>query len=387
MVKKYFIQVYGCQANKSDAERMAALFEEEGWVETNKWQDCDRLAVVTCSIRERAEQRVRAFLLKVDAYFAQEQRKSGKKKPEIVFSGCMIHHGEEHLKTILPMIDQIVPSNQMAFLKKAKRSDKKHAFVPISVGCNSFCTYCIVPYARGREKSRSLADIMEEVRALAESGYGEITLIGQNVNSWGLEKMGISSRKMLLRGAIKREDLPSNQSQYLDHDGMPPFVELLRAIAALEPIKIIRFVSSNPWDFHDELIAEIARNQKIDRYVHLPVQSGSNSVLYRMNRGYTREDYLKVVKKLRQAVPDVVLGTDIIVGFPGESDSEFEDTVDLAKQADWHVGFVNIYSPRPGTAAEKLYRDDIPHAVKKKRWQILDKMINKDHLKERPKVV
>lgn len=383
MAKKYFIQIYGCQANKSDAERMAALFEEQGLIEADSWQNCDQLAIVTCSVRERAEQRVRAFLLKVDKYFKEEN----KSKPKIIFSGCMIHHGEEHLRKILPMIDEVIPSNQMAFLKKAKRSDKKHAFVPVSVGCNSFCTYCIVPYARGREKSRSMMDILTEIDELANTGYSEITLIGQNVNSWGLEKMGISSRKMLLRGDVRREDLPSNQSQYLDHDGVPPFVELLRAISAYSEIKIIRFMSSNPWDFHDELIAEIARNPKLDRYIHLPVQSGSNSVLYRMNRGYTREDYLQVITKLRQAVPEVVLGTDLIVGFPGESEEEFADTVELAKQANWHVGFVNIYSSRPGTAAEKFYRDDIPHAIKKKRWQILDQIINKDHLKERPRVV
>lgn len=383
MSKKYFIKVYGCQANKSDAERMAALFEEEGLIESNSWQDCDKLAVVTCSVRERAEQRVRAFLLKIAKYY-QDQKKT---KPEIIFSGCMIHHGQEHLKKILPMIDQIIPTNQMAFLKKAKRKDKSHAFVPISVGCNSFCTYCIVPYARGREKSRPFSDIMEEVNGLVREGYQEITLIGQNVNSWGLEKIGVANRKMKLHSALKRENLPSNQSQYSTPSGTLPFVELIRAVSQFSEIKTLRFMSSNPWDFHDQLIEEIANNHKLDRFIHLPVQSGSNSVLYRMNRGYSREDYLNIVKKLRQAAPDVILGTDIIVGFPGETEEEFADTVDLAKQVDWHVGFVNIYSPRPGTSANQLYRDDIPHAVKKRRWQILDELINKKNLKQRPKVV
>jgi tRNA-2-methylthio-N6-dimethylallyladenosine synthase len=383
MSKKYYIKVYGCQANKSDAERMAALFEEESFIESDTWQDCQKLAVVTCSVRERAEQRARAFLLKVAKYY-QDKHKA---KPEIIFSGCMIHHGQEYLKKILPMIDQIIPSNQMAFLKKAKRKDKLHAFVPISVGCNSFCTYCIVPYARGREKSRPFSDIMEEVSDLVKQGYQEITLIGQNVNSWGLEKVGVANRKKLLRSALKRENLPSNQSQYSTPTGIPPFVELIRTISQIKEIKILRFMSSNPWDFHDQLIEEIANNPKLDRFIHLPVQSGSNSVLYRMNRGYSREDYLNLVKKLRQAAPDVILGTDLIVGFPGETEEEFADTVDLAKQVDWHVGFVNIYSPRPGTSAERLYPDDIPHAVKKRRWQILDQLINKKNLNQRPKVV
>ncbi len=383
MQKKFFIQIYGCQANKSDAERLTAMYLDNGFIEAENWQDCSELILVTCSIRERAEDRVRSFLHKVMNYYQEEE----KPVPKVVFSGCMLHHGVERLRKMLPMIDEFMPTNKMAFAKRAERKDKRHAFVPVSTGCNSFCTYCIVPFARGREASRSFEDIMEEVTGLAKDGYSEITLIGQNVNSWGLEKVGISARKMMLRGTLSREDLPSNQSQYLDVTGTPPFVKLIQAISRFETIKTIRFLSSNPWDFHDELIEEIASNPKIDRFIHLPIQSGSNSVLHRMNRGYTREDYLLVVKKLREKIPDLVLGTDIIVGFPEETDEEFEDTVDLAKKVGWHVGFVNMYSPRPGTMAEQIYKDDVPYLVKKARWDILDQIINKDHLKERPKVV
>lgn len=383
MVKTFFIQIYGCQANKSDAERLAAKYVNQGYVEAEDWQHCDELILVTCSIRERAEDRVRAFLHKVMDYYQEAE----KTPPKVIFSGCMLHHGVERLRQMLPMIDEFVPTNKMAFAKKAVRKDKQHAFVPISTGCNSFCTYCIVPFARGREESRSLEDIIQEVAQLSQEGYREITLIGQNVNSWGLEKVGISARKMLLRGDLKREDLPTNQSQYLSVTGTPPFVELLRAVSRFENIKTIRFLSSNPWDFHDELIEEIACNPKIDRFIHLPVQSGSNSVLHRMNRGYTREDYLLLIKKLRAKVQGLVLGTDIIVGFPGETEAEFQATVDLAKQVDWHVAFVNLYSPRPGTVASKLYQDDVPHQVKKARWNILDELINKKHLKNRPRVV
>lgn len=381
--KSFFIQIYGCQANKSDAERLTALYLDNGFVQAEDWQNCDELILVTCSVRERAEDRVRAFLHKIMSYYQEQDRRP----PKVVFSGCMLHHGVAKLRKMLPMVDEFVPTNKMAFAKRAVRSDKNHAFVPISTGCNSFCTFCIVPFARGREVSRSMADILEEIAALAQQGYSEITLLGQNVNSWGLEKMGISARKMMLRGDIDRENLPSNQSQYLSVTGVSPFVELLQAVSRFEPIKKIRFMSSNPWDFHDELIAEIAHNPKLDRFIHLPVQSGSNSVLKRMNRGYTREDYLRVVTALRQAVPEVVLGTDLIVGFPGETEEEFQDTVKLARETNWHVGFVNIYSPRPGTLAEQLYPDDIPHNVKKERWDILDEIINKKYLHERPKVV
>ena len=192
---------------------------------------------------------------------------------------------------------------------------------------------------------------------------------------------------MMEHQEFTREDLPSNQSQYLTPEGIPPFVKLLRAVTAFDEIVKVRFMSSNPWDFHEELIAEVGKNKKIDRYVHLPVQSGSDAVLYRMNRGYTRQQYLDIVTKLRTADPEIVIGTDIIVGFPGETDEEFADTVDLAKQVDWKVGFVAMYSPRPGTASWKLYADDIPHKVKKKRWEILDQIINKDNLQERPIVV
>jgi len=235
-----------------------------------------------------------------------------------------------------------------------------------------------------------MESILEEVERLVGQGYEEITLLGMNVNSWGLEKLGIGFRKLLMESQdFKREDLPDNQTQYLNVTETPPFVQLLRVISAFDQIKKIRFMTSNPWDFHDELIAEIGNNKKIDRYVHLPIQSGSNTMLYRMNRGYTRERYLEVATKLRAADPEITLGTDIIVGFPGETEEEFQDTVSLAKAVDWKIAFVAIYSPRPGTAAWRIYPDDIPHAEKKRRYDLLDELINKSNLRDgnRPVVV
>src|SRR5258708_4523586 len=192
---------------------------------------------------------------------------------------------------------------------------------------------------------------------------------------------------MMERSDFTREDLPDNQSQYLTPTDTPPFVRLIQAISAFPQIEKIRFLTSNPWDFHDELIAEIAKNKKIDRFIHLPVQSGSDKVLYRMNRGYTRGRYMDIVRKLRAADPQITIGTDIIVGFPNETDEEFQDTVSLAKEVDWKICFVAMYSPRPGTASWRIYPDNIPHKVKKERWEILDQIINKDNLSVRPKVV
>lgn len=380
----YFIHTFGCQSNKSDSERIAADYEARGYGEADDWRTCDELVVNTCAIRQKAEDRARGFLHNVTVYFHE----AGRPRPKIILTGCMTHHGHEALYEMIPVIDEILPINEVGFNAGAVRKDKTHAWVPISTGCNSFCTFCIVPYSRGREKSRSFAEIMTEIEDLVRRGYTEVTLLGMNVNSWGLEKLGIGFRKLMMnRPDYTRDDLPDNQSQYLKSSETPPFVKLLQAISKFKQIKTIRFMTSNPWDFHDELIEEIGRNQKIDRFVHLPVQSGSNSVLYRMNRGYTRERYLEVVRKLRAADPAIVIGTDIIVGFPGETDAEFQETVTLAKAVDWKVGFVAMYSPRPGTASWRIYPDDIPHTVKKQRWEELDLIINKRNLGIRPVVV
>lgn len=380
----YYIHTFGCQSNKSDSERIAGDYAARGYTEAVDWRTCDELIVNTCAIRQRAEDKAKGFLHNVVTYFHD----LGKKRPKILLTGCMTHHGSEKLYAMLPAVDEILPINEVGFNSAAIRKDTTHAWIPISTGCNSFCTYCIVPYSRGREQSRPLEAIITEVEDLVQKGYQEITLLGMNVNSWGLEKLGIGFRKLLMeKKDFTREDLPTNQSQYLPPEGVPPFVQLLRAISKFEAIKKIRFMTSNPWDFHDELIAEIGSNKKIDRYVHLPIQSGSNTVLYRMNRGYTKERYLEVVEKLRAADHEIVIGTDIIVGFPGETEAEFEETVELAKKIDWKIGFVAQYSPRPGTASWRIYPDEISHAEKKRRWEVLDQIINKNNFADRPYVV
>ena len=380
----YFIKTFGCQANKSDSERIAGDYQARGFSQSQTWQTATEIVINTCSVRQRAEDRVKGFLLNVEKYFTYgvEPRRP---LPKIILTGCMIHHGAKNLKKDLPLIDEVLPIGEVGFNSPAVRVDKTHAFIPISSGCNSFCTFCIVPYSRGREKSRPAADILAEVEGLARDGYTEITILGQNVNSYGLEKAGIGYRKLLMsRVGFSVSDIPSNQSQYFPFDGVPPFVSLVRQISLIRQITKINFMTSNPWDFADELIAEIAANPKISRFVHLPVQSGSDRILSLMNRGYTSADYLTLINKIKKAIPDVTFGTDIIVGFPGETDADFEQTVDLVKKVDFQVAFVAQYSPRPGTAAWRIYPDDVPARIKKQRWLILDKIINQLNLKNRP---
>lgn len=394
-MKRYFIKTFGCQANKSDSERIAGDYQARGFSPSDTWQAADEIVINTCSVRQRAEDRVKGFLLNVEKHFSEkkEPEQAGRARcrssdrPKVILTGCMIHHGAKNLKRDLPGIDEVLPIGEVGFNSPAVRSDKVHAFVPISSGCNSFCTFCIVPYSRGREKSRPMAEILSEVEGLAAAGYGEITLLGQNVNSYGLEKAGIGYRKLLMnREGFSLADIPPNQSQYFPPDGIPPFVSLIRRISQVDQIKKINFLTSNPWDFVDELIVEIAANPKVSRFIHLPVQSGSDRILSLMNRGYTHTDYLDLINKIKKAIPDVTFGTDIIVGFPGETDADFGQTVDLVKSIDFQVAFVAQYSPRPGTAAWRIYPDDVPAKVKKERFRILEELTNRPHLHHRPHV-
>ncbi len=381
-----FINTFGCQANKSDSERILGDYLSRGYTEADTWKEADEIVINTCSVRQSAEDRVTGFLLNVEKFFDGKIRPACRKaRPKIILTGCMLHFNEKEIKTLLPQIDEILPIGEVGFNQKAIRKEKDKAFIPISSGCNSFCTYCIVPFSRGRERSRPLEDIVGEIETLAAEGYKEITLLGQNVNSWGLEKVGVALRKMFMdKDKFTPDIIPSNQSQYFKPQDTPPFVILLREIGKIEGIKKISFFTSNPWDFWDELIDEIASNPKIDRFIHLPVQSGSNRILKLMNRGYTRESYLSLINQIKSKIPEAVFGTDIIVGFPGETEEDFQDTLNLVKDVGFKVAFVARYSPRPGTVSAKFFPDDVPAKIKKQRWEILDQIANKDNLSTRP---
>lgn len=371
----YFIKTYGCQANKAESERQETFYLQQGLKPTKKWQQAQEIFINTCSVRKAADDRVYSLLNRMQAVFGMLAKA---KRPHIVLAGCMSRY-RDNLLSKYTCLSEVRPGDQpIDFSLSPKRKDQTQAFVQISLGCNSFCSYCVVPYARGREKSRPFEDITTDVEKAVADGYREITLLGQNVNSWGLEKASIVKRKA---------SLPDNRQQYRPYQGLPPFAKLLRAISEIKEVEKIRFLTANPWDFYPELIEEIINNQKIDRYLHLPVQSGSNSVLKRMNRGYTRENYLQIIKQLKTGDPNIQIGTDIIVGFAGETEAEFADTVKLAEEVDFILAFVAMYSPRPGTVAQKLYADSVPFREKKRRFNLLDEMINKRQLHARPKIV
>ncbi len=330
-MKKYYIRTFGCQMNKAESEKIAASLEKKGYKPAQKIEEADVVVINTCSVRQSAEDRVLGLVKNLKQ----------KKRPKIILTGCMLYHSEKWLKKKLPGVDKIAPLAEL--IKPAmepKRKDTGHAWVPIMKGCNHFCAYCVVPYARGREKSRPFKEIICEVEKLAKKGYQQITLLGQNVNSY-----------------------------------QPSFAKLLRRLHQIRGIKKISFITSNPWDLTDEIIKAMKLSQ-IDRYLHLPVQSGDDEILRRMNRPYKIEQYIKLVEKIRRQIPDIKIGTDIIVGFPGETKKAFEKTLKLCQRVGFEKAYIAIYSPRPGTAAYKM-KDNVSYPEKKRRWKILDSLINR----------
>ena len=332
-MRRYFIRTFGCQMNKSDSERIAASLEKKGYKAAKKIEEADLVVINSCSVRQSAEDRVFGLVKNLSKF------KLHNSKFKIILTGCMLYHGQKWLRRKLPGVE-LVPLKELIKNVKPQRGDKLHAWVPIMKGCNQFCTYCVVPYARGREKSRPFEEIVCEVENLAKRGYREITLLGQNVNSY-----------------------------------QPSFAKLLRQLHKIRGMEKISFITSNPWDLTDEII-EAMKRPKIDRLLHLPVQSGDDEILRRMNRPYTAEQYIKLVGKIRRKIPEIKISTDLIVGFPGETKRAFENTVKFCKKVGFEKAYIAKYSPRPKTAAYK-FPDDVSHQEKKRRWQILDSLINR----------
>ncbi len=370
MYKKFFIQTFGCQMNEHDSEVMAGLLEERFYIPTKDIKEADFILLNTCCIREKAESKVLSMLGSL--------KKLKAKKPSLIVGvcGCMIQQKNIVPKILhaCPFVNLMFGTNNMAqlpdYLERiekygqpvyeivdedssadlklpASREYPFKAFVNIMYGCNNFCTYCIVPYVRGRERSRKKEDIIAEVKELVADGAIEVMLLGQNVDSYGN-----------------------------DFEDPVSFADLLKEIDDIPGIERIRFMTSHPKDFSLELIDVIKNSKHICHSLHLPVQSGSNEVLKRMNRKYTRERYLEIVHAMREAIPDVALTTDIIVGFPGETEEQFQETVDLVETVGFDNAFSFIYSKRPGTAAEK-FEDQIPLEIKKERLQRLNASLSK----------
>jgi tRNA-2-methylthio-N6-dimethylallyladenosine synthase len=272
------------------------------------------------------------------------------------------------LKKRLPQVAEFKPWWQWGLDKirpLKSRKDTQKAFVPIMKGCNNYCSYCVVPYAKGKEKSLPFEGIVCQVEELAEKGWEHIVLLGQNVNSYGKDFLPVYLKKIAKNYHI---------SIYEKKAIRAPFALLLRAIHPIKDIKKISFLTSNPWDLNDEII-QAMRLEKIDRYLHLPVQSGDDRILKKMNRPYTAKQYLELVEKIRQEIPDIQIGTDIIVGFPGETKKAFQNTVELCSEVGFKKAYIAKYSPRSGTFAFKL-KNNVSPKEKKRRWQILEDLIN-----------
>ena len=367
--KKYYIKTYGCQMNEHDSENIKAILESMNYIETLEMEDADLIILNTCAIRENAHNKVFGFLGRV--------KHLKENKPNIVtgICGCMaqeevvvneikdkykwvdIVFGTHNINDLPNILNESIKNNSQEIEVDSiegdiienmpvKRDSKYKAWINIMYGCDKFCTYCIVPYTRGKQRSRTKEYILDEVKNLIKDGYMEVTLLGQNVNAYG-------------------KDL------YSDY-GM----DNLLTDVAKTGIKRIRFVTSHPWDFTDSMIDIIKKYDNIMPYIHLPLQSGSNSVLKLMGRRYTKESYLELFNKIKKNIPNVSITTDIIVGFPNESDSDFNDTLDIVNECKFDSAFTFIFSPRVGTPAAKMV-DNIPMDVKEKRLQILNELINK----------
>ena len=368
--KTYYVKTFGCQMNLHDSERVEGLLEQNGCIWVEDPEQADIVVFMTCCVRENADQRLYG---QASAMVSAPKPPCGKRV--VAIGGCIAQRDGEKIRQHIPAADVVFGTSALASLPgllieafeddgktvevdtqeegrgfscdlPTRRAQKFHAWVPIMTGCNNFCTYCIVPYVRGREKSRTIEAVVGECERLVADGVREITLLGQNVNSYG-------------------------RNIY----GEPRFSELLRAVGKTG-IERLRFTSSNPHDLTDETIRAMAETECVMPHLHLAVQSGSTRLLKAMNRKYTRDQYLALVRRLRESMPDLALSTDIIVGFPGETEEDFEDTLSLVREAEFSGAYTFIYSPRPGTPAAKI-PDDTPREVIQERFDRLADLVAK----------
>ncbi len=346
MSKTYFIRTFGCQMNEADSQRIATKLEAQGYQPAKDLNQADLVVINSCIVRESAENRVYGLINNLHESLITNTK-------HLVLTGCLAGWAlrDKFGKNLVTLKDRIgenieikLTSDLAGFEVKQKQTDQERAYIPISNGCNNFCSYCIVPYARGRESCRPKDEIIKDVNCALKRGNNRIMLLGQNVNSW--------------------------------RDGKITFAKLLNEVAQIQGIEKLTFMSAHPQDFSSQLIKVIANNKDISRQIHIPLQSGDNEILQKMNRSYSSQDYLDLIKRIKEKIPGAEFTTDIIVGFPGETKQAFQNTLNVCKQVNFKRAFLNKYSPRPGTAAAQKYEDDIPMKEKKRRWQILEKLIN-----------
>ncbi|MCX8130661.1 MAG: tRNA (N6-isopentenyl adenosine(37)-C2)-methylthiotransferase MiaB [Clostridia bacterium] len=369
-LKRYCIQTFGCQMNENDSEKLAGMLAEMGYLETDNVNESDIIIYNTCCVRENAELKVYGHLGAL--------KKLKKEKPDLVIAvcGCMMQQKEvvEHIKKKYRHVNLVFGTHNLykfpELLYSSIHSEQNvidiwettgavaegmpiqrkydiKAYVTVMYGCNNFCSYCIVPYVRGRERSRSINDIVNEVRTLGQHGCKEVTLLGQNVNSYGK-----------------------------DLDGDISFAMLLKEVDKIEGIERIRFMTSHPKDLTEDLIYAVRDCKKVCEHIHLPVQAGSTKILEQMNRKYTKDQYLGLVAKIRESIPGAALTTDIIVGFPGETDEDFDETIDIMEEVRFDSAFTFLYSKRTGTPAAKN-PDQVSEDEKKRRFEKLLEVQNK----------
>lgn len=344
--RKVFIKTFGCAQNSADSERIKAYYWEKGFTDAKNEYEADEVVINTCIVRESAENRAWGLVNQI--------RKLSKNKTRIVITGCAVGaYGKKDIKGV----DEWTSINKYLVWEPI-RALKDAALVSISTGCNNHCSYCIVPKSRGKEISRPMAEVLNEAEKALGQGFKEVVLIGQNVNSYG-------------------SDLSTDSWVHMGRKRIKSMFPKLLSEVSKKGFNKVSFVSSNPWDFSDELIDTIAKYKNIDRLLHLPFQSGNDEVLKRMNRSYTKADYLELVNKIKSKIPEVRFSTDIIIGFPGETEEAFEDTVDVCRRVGFEIAYLNKYSPRAGTVSAKIYKNDIPQAEKKRRWNVLNDLVNK----------
>jgi len=324
---KYHLITFGCQMNKADSERMAADLERKGYQKALKINEADLIVVNMCSVRQSAVDRVFGLVPKLK-----------KLKAKTILTGCILKKDRKKFE------------NYFSQIKKMPQRNCHSALIPISNGCNNFCSYCVVPFTRGRLVCRNHQEILKEVKRAIKGGFKEIWLLGQNVNDY------ISEQKT------------ENKKQKIN------LAKLLKLVNNIPGDFSIRFMSPHPANFTDELIETMAKSKKVAKYLNLPVQSGDNKILKKMNRPYSVGRYKELVKKIRKKIPDINLSTDVIVGFPGETKKQFENTVKLFKEIKFNLAYIAKYSPRPGTAAFQM-KNDVPIQEKKRREKVLRKLL------------
>jgi tRNA-2-methylthio-N6-dimethylallyladenosine synthase len=370
--RKFYIESYGCAMNFSDSEIVASILNQHGFGATRNEAEADLVLINTCSIREKAEQTVRKRLT--------EFKKAKSRKPGMLVGilGCMAERLKEKLLEEEKLVDLVVGPDAYrtlpALIEEAETGHKAvnvllsreetygdiapvrlnsngvNGFVSIMRGCNNMCSFCVVPFTRGRERSRDAASIINECRELFEAGYREVTLLGQNVDSYYYDN-----------SLNARANKPA--------EGIVTFAKLLEKVALISPLLRVRFSTSHPKDITDEVLFTMARYENICKYIHLPLQSGSNRVLQLMNRTYTREWYLAKVKRIKEIMPDCGISSDIISGFCSETEEDHKDTLDIMEKSLYDYAYMYYYSERPGTLAHRRYKDDVPEDVKKRRLQ------------------